>query len=90
MLPRGRTGGFDVQFFFMVMPYTEPKTKRFTGFDSSVSCGVGSGSRYLTDLPFGYPFNRKFDITDYKVPNMYFYDTLIYHKLEKDPMMVYY
>lgn len=89
MLPRGRTGGFNVQFFFMLYPYTAPKTERFSGYDETISCGVGSGARYLEDLPFGYPFNRQFDIRDYQTPNMYFYDTSIYHKLDSTIMTYY-
>lgn len=90
MLPRGRVGGYAVQFFFMLMPYTAPKTERFTGFDHTVSCGVGSGSRYLdTTTPFGFPFNRHFPTHEYKTPNMYFYDTFIYHKMNNDIMTYY-
>lgn len=89
MLPRGRVGGFAVQFFFMMMPYTAPTVERFSGFDPTLSCGVGSGSRYLDNAPFGFPFNRHFDIHDYKTPNMYFFDTLIYHKVNNEIMLYY-
>ncbi|CRL07341.1 CLUMA_CG020320, isoform A [Clunio marinus] len=80
MLPRGRVGGFAVQFFFMVMPYKAPTYERFSGYDASISCGVGSGTRYLDSVPFGFPFNREIDIYDYRTPNIYFYDTAIYQK----------
>lgn len=89
MLPRGRVGGFAVQFFFMLMPYTAPTVERFSGFDPTVSCGVGSGSRYLDSTPFGFPFNRHFDMHDYMTPNMFFHDTLIFHKLNNDIMLYY-
>lgn len=89
MLPRGRVGGFAVQFFFMLMPYTAPKYERFQGFDSTISCGVGSGTRYLDGTPFGFPFNRQFHIHDYLTPNMYFHDTFIYHKMNTEIMSYY-
>lgn len=89
MLPRGRVGGFAVQFFFMVMPYHAPAVERFSGFDETISCGVGSGSRYLDSVPFGFPFNRHFDIHDFFTTNMFFYDTFIYHKMNNDIMLYY-
>lgn len=89
MLPRGRVGGFAVQFFFMLMPYHAPAVERFTGYDQSISCGVGSGSRYLDSMPFGFPFNRRFDIHDFATPNMYFYETMIFHKVNNDIMTNY-
>lgn len=89
MLPRGRVGGFAVQFFFMVMPYKAPAVERFSGFDRTISCGVGSGSRYLDTAPFGFPFNRHFDVHDFKTPNMYFFDTYIFHKMNNDVMLYY-
>lgn len=39
MLPKGRVGGYPVQFFFMLMPYKAPSVERFSGFDPSLSCG---------------------------------------------------
>lgn len=89
MLPRGRVGGFAVQFFFMAMPYKTPAVERFSGFDQTLSCGVGSGSRYLDSTPFGFPFNRHFDAHDFVTPNMYFFDTFIYHKMNNDIMLYY-
>lgn len=84
MLPRGRVGGYPVQFFFMLLPYHEAEVKRFTGYDSSISCGVGSGSRYLDTMPFGFPFNRRFSNHFTPYDNMFFYDTFIYHKKSSD------
>jgi Hemocyanin, ig-like domain len=89
MLPRGRVGGFPVQFFFMVYPYVAPKTAQFSGYDEAISCGVGSGARYLNDKPFGYPFDRLKDYLLNTTPNMFFYDTFIYHKANNDIMHVY-
>lgn len=89
MLPRGRVGGFAVQFFFMLMPYTAPTVERFTGYDSTISCGVGSGSRYLDATPFGFPFNHYFDEHHFMQPNMFMHDTFIYHKMNNDIMLYY-
>lgn len=89
MMPRGRVGGFAVQFYFMVMPYTAPSTERYTGFTKEISCGVGSGARFLDNMPFGYPFNRQFDTNSYFTPNQYFFDTFVYHKMN-DEIKTYY
>jgi hypothetical protein len=84
MLPKGKKGGMPFQFFFMVMPYYAPKVERFTGFDSTMSCGVGSGARYLDTLPFGFPFNRHIDEHHWYTDNMYYYDVNIFHKRETE------
>lgn len=89
MLPRGRVGGFPVQFFFMVFPYKAPAVKRFTGYDEKFSCGVGTGARYLDSMPFGYPFNRRFEYHFKPTPNMMFYDTAVYHKVNNEIMHVF-
>jgi len=81
MLPRGKKGGMPFQFFFMVFPYHEPVVKQYTGFDYVVSCGVGSGARFVDSLPFGFPFNRPVKHSYYfDVPNFHFQDVKIYHK----------
>jgi hypothetical protein len=84
MLPRGKKGGMPFQMFFMVIPYYAPKTAQFTGFDPVLSCGVGSGARYVDNLPFGFPFNRGIDTRYFEEDNMFFYDTMIYHKTEAE------
>ncbi|XP_073819069.1 larval serum protein 2 [Musca autumnalis] len=83
MLPRGKKGGQTFQFFFMVFPYHAPEVEQYSTFDAIVSCGVGSGSRYVDALPFGFPFNRPV-VHDYyfDVPNFKFHDVKIYHKEE--------
>lgn len=84
MLPKGKKGGMQVQFFFMLMPYNQPKLELFSGYDSAVSCGVGSGARYVDTLPFGFPFNRPIDETIWYTPNMYYYDANIFLKRESE------
>ncbi|XP_055616584.1 hexamerin-1.1-like [Toxorhynchites rutilus septentrionalis] len=84
MLPKGKKGGMPYQFFFMVTPYHAPKVERFTGYDQTLSCGVGSGARYIDELPFGYPLERQIDESAWFTPNMKYYDTMIYHKSETE------
>jgi hypothetical protein len=84
MLPKGKKGGMPYQFYFMVSEYHEPQVKQFTGFDKTVSCGIGSGARYMDNTPFGFPFDREIDEKHFMYDNMFFYDTMIYHKTEAD------
>jgi hypothetical protein len=84
ILPRGKKGGMPFQFYFIVLPYHEPKVEQFHGFDQTLSCGVGSGARYVDELPYGFPFNRHVDTKYFDLENMYFFDTMIYHKTEAD------
>lgn len=84
MLPKGRTGGMMYQFFYMVMPYVPPKVERFTGYDFKLTCGIGSGARYLDSLPFGYPFNRPISEKYWNTPNMYYHDVNIFFKRESE------
>lgn len=90
VLPMGWQKGMPMQMFFMVMPYNAPtKHEQFSSFDYSYSCGIGSGSRYLDDMPFGYPFDREVDEYEFVVPNMYFKDVHIYHVDTMEPYYKY-
>jgi hypothetical protein len=83
MIPRGKKGGMPYTFFFMVYPFHEPAVKQYTGYDPSISCGVGSGARFVDSLPFGFPFNRPVKHDYYfNVHNFVFHDVAIYHKEE--------
>uniref|UniRef100_A0A1I8Q8C7 Larval serum protein 2 n=1 Tax=Stomoxys calcitrans TaxID=35570 RepID=A0A1I8Q8C7_STOCA len=83
MLPAGKKGGMPFQFFFMVFPYHAPEVEQYSTFDPVLSCGVGSGSRYIDSLPFGFPFNRPIKHGyHFEVDNFKFYDIKIYHKEE--------
>ncbi|KAJ6638512.1 Larval serum protein 2 [Pseudolycoriella hygida] len=44
---------------------------------------------YVDALPFGYPFDRKIDETYWFTPNMFYYDTNIFHKKEYEINTVY-
>ncbi|XP_036324320.1 larval serum protein 2 [Rhagoletis pomonella] len=81
MLPVGKKGGMPYQFFFMVYPYHEPAVKQYTGYDPIISCGIGSGARWVDSLPFGFPFNRPVKHGYYfEVDNFHFQPIMIHHK----------
>lgn len=84
MLPKGTKGGMQFQMFFIISEYKAPSVPLYKGYDPVVSCGVGSGARYIDSLPFGYPFDRKIDETTFYTPNMMFEDVVIFHKRETD------
>ncbi len=84
LLPKGSKGGFPFQFYFIITPYHAPKVEQYSTFEYTISAGVGSGARYIDNLPFGYPFDRRIDRTVWYTSNMYYYDVNIYHKTEID------
>ncbi|XP_055378959.1 larval serum protein 1 beta chain-like [Condylostylus longicornis] len=78
LIPRGWVKGMPVQMFFMVLPYQD--VKHYEGYNEKISCGVGSGYRYMDNYPFAYPFDREIvDFETFYVPNMHFEDVNIYH-----------
>ncbi|XP_065361706.1 larval serum protein 1 beta chain-like [Calliphora vicina] len=78
ILPRGWEKGMPMQMFFMVTPYVADH-EQFSTFDYAYSCGIGSGTRYVDNMPFYYPFDRVIDEYEFFVPNMYFKDVKIFH-----------
>ncbi|KAI8117666.1 Arylphorin subunit A4 [Lucilia cuprina] len=76
VLPRGWYKGMPMQFFFYVTPYSA-SYEHLSTFDYTYSCGIGSGVRYVDEMPFGYPFDREIDEYEFFVPNMYFKDMKI-------------
>lgn len=88
MLPKGKKGGMPFQLFFMVYPYHAPEVEQYSTFDPVITCGVGSGSRFVDSLPFGFPFNRPVKHDYYfNVDNFKFYDVKIYHKDDNTNMV---
>ncbi|KAM7353713.1 arylphorin subunit C223-like [Cochliomyia hominivorax] len=79
VLPHGWYKGMPMQFFFYITPFTA-SYEPFSTYDYTYSCGIGSGVRYIDEMPFGYPFDREIDEYEFFVPNMYFKDVKIYHK----------
>ncbi|XP_037927947.1 arylphorin subunit A4-like [Teleopsis dalmanni] len=84
VIPHGWAKGMPMQLYFIVTPYHGKFDKHYS-FDYTYSCGIGSGTRYVDDLPFGYPFDREIDEYEFFVPNSFFKDVKIYHedKFEK-------
>ncbi|XP_017092687.2 larval serum protein 1 beta chain [Drosophila bipectinata] len=89
VLPMGWKKGMPMQMFFMVMPYSAPTHEQFSTFDYTYSCGIGSGARFVDNMPFGYPFDREIDEYEFFVPNMYFKDVMIYHADTMEPYYKY-
>ncbi|XP_062553868.1 hexamerin-1.1-like [Armigeres subalbatus] len=79
LLPKGLPSGYELTFYFIVTPYYAPKVEQFSTYDYTYSCGVGSGSKYVDDLPFGFPFDREINFSYFFTKNMYFKDVLVYH-----------
>lgn len=79
LLPKGLPSGFEMTFYFIVTPYYAPKVEQFSTYEYTYSCGVGSGSKYVDDLPFGFPFDREINFAYFFTKNMYFKDVLVYH-----------
>ncbi|XP_049299039.1 hexamerin-1.1-like [Anopheles funestus] len=79
LLPKGHPNGFPLSFFFIVTPFYPPKVAQFSSFDSTYTCGTGSGSKYIDALPFGFPFDREINFSNFATKNMLFSDVLVYH-----------
>ncbi|XP_055629279.1 hexamerin-1.1-like [Toxorhynchites rutilus septentrionalis] len=79
LLPKGLPNGYELTFYFIVTPYQQPKVQQYSTYDHLYTCGVGSGSKYVDDLPFGYPFDRPINYGYFLTKNMYFKNALIYH-----------
>ena len=84
MLPKGKKGGMPYQLYVIVSPFKAPIVPQYEGFDSRITCGIGSGARWLDSLPFGYPFDRPIDEKVWYTPNMKYVDSMIYHKKESE------
>uniref|UniRef100_A0A1A9ZD54 Uncharacterized protein n=1 Tax=Glossina pallidipes TaxID=7398 RepID=A0A1A9ZD54_GLOPL len=78
MLPRGWAKGMPMQLFVFASPFTA-SYQPYSTYDTTYSCGIGSGVRYVDQKPFGYPFDRIVDELEFFVPNMYLKDVKIYH-----------
>lgn len=79
LLPKGRRDGMVYQYYVIVSPFHASKVAYGSTFPYQYSAGVGSGSRYYEDRPFGFPFDREIEETYFHAPNMYFGDMTIYH-----------
>lgn len=77
MLPKGKKGGMPFQFFFVVSPYYAPTTKPHEGYEEF-------GYGYVDSLPYGFPLDREINENYWFTPNMYYYDTFIFHKTQSE------
>jgi len=82
MIPKGKPGGQFYKLFFHISPYVAPESEQFSNYNYLISTGIGSGSRFVDGLPFGYPLDREIDETVWYTDNMYYYDVPIYYKPE--------
>lgn len=67
MLPKGTSGGFPFQLYFIVYPWVAPST---------------SSKLLLDNKPLGYPLDRPVDEFHFIQPNMYFKDVFVHHEGE--------
>lgn len=76
VLPKGWVSGFPMKFFVIITPYDETAAQKT--YDPTISCGIGSGNRYIDNLPFGFPFDRAVDEAAFTTPNLFFKDVAVY------------
>lgn len=84
LLPRGKEGGQVFRLFVHVSPYVPPQVPQYSTFDATISTGIGSGSRYIDNMPLLYPLDRLIDELHWYTPNMHYEDVTIYHKTENE------
>lgn len=84
LLPKGKVGGQPFSLFVHLSPYVSADVEQYLGFDSDVSVGIGSGARWLSSMPFGYPLDRKINEINWYTTNMHYEDILIHHKTENE------
>ncbi|CAG9111348.1 unnamed protein product [Plutella xylostella] len=81
LLPKGRVGGMPFVFVVYISEYRAPKVPFGQGFDPAMSLGFGSGARFLTDDPLGFPLNKPvYDWQIQHLKNFWVQDVTIYHK----------
>ncbi|XP_052862475.1 hexamerin-1.1-like [Anopheles cruzii] len=79
LLPKGHPEGYPMTFFFIITPHYPPKVPQFSTFNFTYSCGTGSGSKYIDALPFGFPFDREINFSNFPTKNMLFTDVSVFH-----------
>lgn len=86
VLPKGKKGGHPYTLFVHVSPYQAPAVEQHTatGYDYTISTGVGSGARWIDGRAFGYPLDRHIYKPSWFTLNMFYYDVNIFHKTETE------
>ncbi|KAF6213147.1 hypothetical protein GE061_010862 [Apolygus lucorum] len=74
-LPRGWKSGQPFTFFVIVTPYKQEGA----GHEAETVCG---SNKLYDHKPAGFPFDRPIWESEFKVPNVFFKDELIFHKDE--------
>ncbi|GBP31844.1 Acidic juvenile hormone-suppressible protein 1 [Eumeta japonica] len=81
VLPKGHVDGMPYTLMVFISEYRAPRVPFGTGFDPVISLGLGSGARFMSDEPMGYPMNRPvYDWQIHELKNFHSVDVLIYHK----------
>ncbi|KAL4709003.1 hypothetical protein ACJJTC_005864 [Scirpophaga incertulas] len=81
VLPKGRVGGMPYVVMVHISEYHAPNVVYGTGYNPSVSLGVGSGARRMTSQPLGFPVDRPlYDWQIVSLKNIAIQDVMIYHK----------
>ncbi|CAH2984064.1 unnamed protein product [Chilo suppressalis] len=81
LLPKGRVGGMPFVVMVHIAPYHAPNVLYGTGYNPSLSLGIGSGARRITSDPLGFPVDRPLYPWQVEgLQNIYFEDVLIHHK----------
>lgn len=78
MLPKGSKEGVEYTFYVIVTPFQGAATSFGSTHDPKISCGVGSGSRFMEDRSLLFPVDREIKSTDFFAANMYFEDVKIF------------
>lgn len=76
LLPKGKPEGLPLLFFIHVAPVQGEPMK----YSSRIF-----GESMVDNRAFGYPLDRPVDEIDFRAPNFFFKNVLIYHKQEHDP-----
>lgn len=86
MLPKGTKGGMEFKMFFIVVPQVYTNTKTTIMRDDPMFRCLDY-DRYVDYRAYGFPLDRKINELYWYTPNMYYYDTVIYHEDTVDMMM---
>lgn len=77
----GRVGGMPFVVLVHISEFHAPNVLYGTGFNPTMSLGLGSGARHNTGDPLGYPLDRPLYYWQiHTLKNFWFQDVQIYHK----------
>ncbi|KOB74357.1 Storage protein 1, partial [Operophtera brumata] len=77
LLPKGNVNGMT----FQLAVFVDDDVPISLNYDPAISLGLGSGTRFTSDKPLGYPMNRPlYPWQLVNVKNIFFQDVVIYHE----------